>query len=254
MGYLDAMLDAHDTGWDAWRYLSYAVQTYPTHQSVQRKLKKLSEKRPDTSSDIFQHRRYESEWKAARLEFRALYALTRFFGYQFVDFDGKAPSASGNDDCDLVLSRSGDRTKFVYAEVKCWCFPERSQVPDPSCSILRRYNPVPKADPVNVYSPLEDGVPDDPGKIGRWLEDRLEDVTKKGAEVLVCDLSEDWTWENLEVGCLREYCDQILPGKLRWQSDGPIWAHSVPVTTVEKIVVVRRIGCWSIALRNSKAG
>jgi len=194
LGYLDAMLHVHDTGWDAWRYLSYAAQTYPTHQSVQRNLKELSKKGRDTSSDIFQHRRYESGWKAALLEFRALYALTRFFGYQFVDFDGKASSVSGNDDCDLVLSRSGNRTKFVYAEVKCWCFPERSQVPDPACSILRRYNS-----------------------------------------------------DNLDVGYLKDYCDRVLPGKLKWRSDGPIWCDG-PLTTVEQIAIVWRSGCWLVRL------
>ncbi len=243
---------AGDNWVDAWRYLSYAVQAYPSHPSVQRKLKKLTKEKRDIQNDVLQHRQNRIDWRGALLEFKALYALTRSFGYQFEGFDGKAPSASGEQDCDLVLRCERKKTQFAYADARAWCYDLRTQVPGRFPG-SHSYNPLPKADPVNTYSRLEDGVPTDMEKVGRWLEDQLEDVRAKGADILVCDLPE-WQWEDLDPGYLRAYCDEILPGKLQWQSDGPVWGDSVPVTTVEKIVVVRRIGCWSIALKNSKAG
>ena len=248
-GYLMDVIgsSASDNQPNAWRYLSYAVENYPAYPGIKKKfteLAKISSK--EMPSDMPQYRQNESNWRATLLEFKALYTLTKFFGYQFEDFDRKAPHARGNENCDLVLRCKEGRR--IYADAKAWCYDIRTTIPDSHQGIrIYRYNPLPKSGPVNTYpKPGEDLVQIDMTKVGRWLEEKLKDVRKKGAHVLVCDLPVWPPRDNLDRKRLEAYCDQMLPGKLQWQSDGPIWVNLVPVTTVENIVIVKRIGCWSI--------
>ena len=87
-GYLHAVVGNSEAHWvDAWRYLSDAAQAYQNHPSIQRRLRKLAEKKWDAPSAVLQHRQHEIDWRGALLEFKALYALTRFFGYQFESFE-----------------------------------------------------------------------------------------------------------------------------------------------------------------------
>jgi len=215
----------------ALRYLAYCVQTYPEHVGIRRKITHLAKATRRGQSPLEEEKNTEIAYAADLFELKALYALCHLMAYEFVDCDVKVGGAGAHSkkNCDLTVKRDG-KTFNVRVDAKRWSGDIRSK------RIDRHYDPVPKDENFSAR-----------WKIGKWLRKRAQEVSRqKQAQILVVHLP-DWEYRFSKRG-LRQYCDEILPGILTWDSGEPVWRWRTKTSVlVRQIVVVGPSGCWKIA-------
>ncbi|MBI2093342.1 MAG: hypothetical protein HYT88_01265 [Candidatus Omnitrophica bacterium] len=226
-GYLHQVLEID---WEpALRYVACCVQSWPEHVGIRRKITHLAKAVRRGQGPLEEEKNTEVAYSADLLEFKALYALCCLMQYEFVGCDeevgGTGPHSRKN--CDLTVKIDGETLK-IRVDAKRWSGDIRSRRVD------KHYDPVPKSGNFSAR-----------WKIGKWLRKRAQEVSReKQAQILVVHLP-DWEYRFSKRG-LREYCDEILPGVLTWDTGEPIWCWRMKAP-LREIVVVGPPGCWKIA-------
>ena len=230
-GFFADVLDSNFTrSWEpAWRYPAYAVTHFDSTPGLENKLKNLCRKRGSNPNDI--ERNYSNQLR----EFQALYTLTTFLGYKFIGWDApsKKPCADPKKNCDLALSKN--EINF-FADARDESSEILSQRQDPN----GRTHSVPK------------------WNFTKWLQEQFRELEKKGADILVCHPrvgggptrfgAAEGSVE-LNEASIKNYCDEILPSTLTWNSDGPSWY--VRDIHVKELIMADRAGCWKISLHSN---
>lgn len=193
----------------ALNYLAYAVQRYPEHPGIRKKITYLAGAMRGGRSLIEEEKNTEGAYSAALFEFKALYAITHIMGYEFVNCDVKVGGVSRHSkkDCDLTIKRNG-KISNVRVDAKRWSGDIRSRR---IVGGIRRYDPVPKIGQCSAR-----------WKIGEWLKKRVQEVSReKRVQILVVHLP--GLEDKLSIHGLKRYCDEILPGVLMWDGNEPVW-------------------------------